>query len=100
MNDIRTILTKQGELMGSFKKYTHSIVIFMLGLLFLTFPILAGLLLGGGLIVISMVYARLIYRWNKYMEDAQRVHSSFENRVFESGGPSFRNVTVAVFNKY
>jgi hypothetical protein len=98
------ILMVQGGRMNLVRKYRPAIVIFLLGSLFIVFPILAGLLLGGGLIFISFVYASLIKAWHSGYSSFQQAEGfnddSFRAEVFSQGEPSFRNISITAFKRY
>lgn len=85
--------------MRSFKKYRPAIVIILLGVLFLTFPELAAFLLGGGLLTMGFIYALIVFKWN-HAHIKPLDGDTFEAEVRRSTEPSFKDVSVTIFQKY
>jgi len=76
--------------MPRLSSYTPSIFAFLLGCLFMAYPILAAILVSGALFSFALFYATMITKLTQLQRDAKE---SFESQ------PNFRKVTFQMFEK-
>ena len=76
--------------------YSPALFSFALAALFIAFPLLAVLAVSGALITFGLVYATAVYRFQQFTRTAAERTEGIE---VINAHPSFKNVTVHMWNK-
>jgi hypothetical protein len=86
--------------MQTIKQYSGPLWFLGFALVIFNFPVLAAILLGGLFLSISVFWGLMVYRFRQFQNTASTQTAQwrdFERNIYESGGPSFRNISVRVF---
>jgi hypothetical protein len=85
---------------SEFNAYRPALIIFLTAIFFLMAPVFMATMIALGLGMISIFYAYVVYKFKKALRFKDiRNMNEFDQGLYESGGPSFRNVTVTVLKR-
>ncbi len=80
--------------------YIPAMVAVIFGIIFLVWPILAAILVAGGLFLFAFLYSSVVYRFLNLSERIKKEGAEVPGEFREWREPNFRNVTVYMKDRH
>ena len=85
---------------NSWRDYLPPVSVILISWVLFEWPLLASVILGGGLLFVGLAYLLMVHRWHQFLKNGTQRTYGFEEEIYSKGGPGLRNISVSVFRRY